>query len=99
MLMPATVKRMAGERSNKMSKEDTMRLKATKRGISLLVGAFLALALAACGGGDSGALNDARDKLDAANARIGSADDPASLLGMLAAANARIGSADDPDQP
>ena len=38
MLGSATVTRMAGERSNKMSKEDTMRLMVTKRGFSLLVG-------------------------------------------------------------
>ena len=90
-----------------------MRLMVTKRGFSLLVGAFLALALAACSGSGSGVKterDDALANLDAANARIGSADDPMSLLGMLAektdevmaatdeldAANARIGSADDP---
>ncbi len=80
---PATVTRMAGERSNKMSKEDTMRLMVTKRGFSLLVGAFLALALAACGG--SGVKNDRDDALA----------EVAMLKAELATAQTSLGMAND----
>ena len=48
-----------------MSKEDTMRLMVTKRGFSLLVGAFLALALAACSSSsDNGVKTERDDALD-----------------------------------